>query len=261
MNIKENLKSSDVRISIFIPAYNAGKFLGDVIERIPDSCWSKVLKVFIINDGSSDDTQEVIEKLERSKSQIQGYSFSSNKGYGSVVRKGIELCISTDCTYAVCLHGDGQYPPEKIPEFISYMYSNHIDILQGSRHAQNTALKGGMPLYKYFAGKFLTLLENFVFGLSMTDYHSGYLLYSKRALLAVPFEHLSKSFDFDLEVIASAKSLNLKIDEQPIPTRYADEESYLNPINYGFRVLYVLWKYLRGYYKKLILNSTISHPL
>ena len=164
------------------------------------------------------------------------------------VRKGIELSQSVDPEFCVCLHADGQYPPEKIDEFIRFMVTNGVDLLQGSRHKAGTALRGNMPLYKYFFGKLLVFLENMIFGLRITDYHSGYLFYSRKALSKIPFEQLSSSFDFDLEVIASARARNLKIEELAIPTHYGNEKSYLNPISYGLRVLRVLFRYAVGAY-------------
>jgi len=104
-------------------------------------------------------------------------------------------------------------------------------------------------MYKFVAGKALGWLENRVFGLDLTDYHSGFLFYSRRALNAIPFHRLSSSFDFDLEMIASAQQCGLRIGELGIPTHYGDEKSYLNPITYGLRVLRVLFKYKTGQYK------------
>ena len=120
--------------------------------------------------------------------------------------------------------------------------------MQGSRHKDGTAREGGMPLYKIVGGKVLTALENAVFGLKMTDYHSGYIFYSRRALESIPFDRLSYSFDFDLEVIACARCRGLKVDELGIPTHYGDEKSYLNPITYGMRVLRVMLRYRMGGY-------------
>lgn len=237
-----------VSISVFIPAYNAEKTVGSVLARIPNAAWRLIDTVFVLNDGSSDKTVEIVEDLKASYPKIHLHSFAQNRGYGDAVRKGLQLCRERGSDYVVCLHADGQYPPEKMPEFVRYMHENGIDILQGSRHRDGTALKGGMPLYKHIAGKCLTRLENLVFGLELTDYHSGYMFYSKRALHVLPIEKLSRSFDFDVEVIASAKCRGLKIDELGIPTHYGDEESHLNPIDYGFRVLNVMFRYMRGYY-------------
>ena len=105
-----------------------------------------------------------------------------------------------------------------------------------------------MPLYKDILGKCMTWLENLVFGLQLTDYHSGYMLYSRKAVAMLPLEQLSHSFDFDVEVIAASRRRGLKIDEQGIPTHYGEEESHLNPVTYAFRVFHVLWRYRRGHY-------------
>ena len=121
--------------------------------------------------------------------------------------------------------------------------------LQGSRHKDDTALAGGMPKYKWLSGKILTWMENRTFGLRMTDYHSGFLVYSRRAASTIPFDQLSTYFDFDLEVIASARARGLMVDELGIPTRYADEDSHLNPIWYGLRCLRVMIRYRMGRYR------------
>lgn len=238
------------RLSIFVPAYNAGRHLEQTIARIPEAIWPEVKSCWIINDGSSDNTGEIAEDLSERNNRIRPVHFERNSGYGAVVRKGLALCREDSCEVAACLHADGQYPPESIPEFFESVISDGFDILQGSRIASGTALSGGMPLYKYMAGKTLTFFENAVFGLTMTDYHSGYLFYGRRALSKIPFERLSRSFDFDLEVIASARARGMKVGELPIPTRYADEKSHLNPIHYGLRVVGVMGKYLMGRYKE-----------
>ena len=234
---------------VFIPAYHAAKTLPDVLKRIPDSAWEQITAVYIINDGSRDETETVVQKLLTAHPKIHLHSFPENRGYGHAVRQGLSFAQQDRAEYAVCLHADGQYPPEYMAEFVADMARDRIDILQGSRHLAGTARQGGMPLYKLVAGKILVWLENAVFGLNLTDYHSGYVFYSRRALTSIPFERLSPSFDFDLEVIASARTGGLAIAEQAIPTRYADEKSHLNPITYGLRVLRVLLRYQLGAYR------------
>jgi hypothetical protein len=105
-----------------------------------------------------------------------------------------------------------------------------------------------MPLYKVAGNWALGHLERRVLDLPMTDFHSGYLVYGPRALAQLPFAALSDSFDFDLEVIASARARGLAVSEAPIPTHYGDEVSYLNPWTYGMRVLRVLWRFRKGHY-------------
>lgn len=238
--------------SIFMPAYNAHKTLESVLDRIDEKSWKQIQSFWIINDGSVDKTGELIDIISKSNSKVKPIHFQDNQGYGNAVRKGLSLCKEDGCEIAICLHADGQYPPEVISEFSNYMLINKIDILQGSRLASGTALQGGMPLYKLIAGKVLTFFENKTFHLHMSDYHSGFLLYSRKALDTIPFQLLSKSFDFDLEVIACARAKGLRIHELPIPTRYAQEKSYLNPITYGLRVVKVMIKYKKGFYHHLV---------
>jgi glycosyltransferase involved in cell wall biosynthesis len=230
-----------------MPAYNAEKTIAAVLERISGDVWNTVQSLWIVDDGSTDNTALEITRQKEKFNAIKIISFEQNRGYGSAVKAGLKAVCREQVDYAICLHADGQYPPEFILPFIERAEKDRIDILQGSRHAEGTALKGGMPLYKYIAGKFLTAVENSVFRLKLTDYHSGFLCYSRRAL-TLPFHTFSTSFDFDLEVIACARKHGMRISEIPIPTRYGDEISHLNPITYGFRVLGVLLKYLAGKY-------------
>lgn len=235
-------------LSIFIPAYNAAATLGETVERIPKDLWADIGTVTVIDDGSTDATAAVARDLARKHAKLGLFSFERNRGYGQAVRRGLGFCRESGSEFSACLHADGQYPPERLVQFIGHMRRNRIDILQGSRHREGTARAGGMPLYKIAAGRALTWMENRCFGLALTDYHSGFLVYSRRALRTLPFEKLSGYFDFDLEVIASARAHGLSIDELGIPTRYAGETSYLNPWKYGLKALRVMMKYRIGHY-------------
>lgn len=234
-------------VSLFVPAYNAEKTLEGVVNRIPADLWPRIGSVFIINDGSRDDTGRRAALLASRNPKVRVVDFPANRGYGAVVKTGLSFIREEGSDWAVCLHGDGQYPPEKIPELIK-KGEEGADLIQGSRHAAGTAREGGMPLYKWVAGKGLVALENRVFGLSMTDYHSGFLVYGRKVLEQVNFDRLSGSFDIDLEIIASARAAGLRVAEIPIPTKYGDEDSHLNPVTYGLRTLKVMGKYVLGKY-------------
>lgn len=235
--------------TIFIPAYLAEHTLEAVIERIPKELWDSICTVLVINDGSPDDTSGVVRRIAERHPKVRLHEQTVNQGYGSAVRRGLKLALETPAQYIVCLHADGQYPPEKLPEFLPYMAERGVDVLQGSRHKLGTARAGGMPRYKVLAGRILTWLENRTFDLEMTDYHSGFMLYSRRAAEQIPFERLSYYFDFDLEVIASARARGLRVDELGIQAHYGDEESHLNPILYGLRCLRVMLRYRLGRYR------------
>lgn len=237
--------------TIFIPAYNAAKTLPGVLERIPSELWDDCVACFVISKASRDNTLEVAESLKSKYPKLDWVGGDTNLGYGDSVRTGLTACLGVESETIVCLHGDGQYPPEELPSMLREMQSRELDILQGSRHKLNTARDGGMPLYKVVGGKVLTWLENRVFDMSMTDYHSGYMIYSRKALDTLPIDHLSYYFDFDIEAIAAARAMGLKIDEVGIPTHYGDEESYLNPWVYGLRCLRVMGLFMIGKYHRL----------
>jgi glycosyltransferase involved in cell wall biosynthesis len=239
-------------ISILIPSYNAEKTLRSVIERIPASLWDSIAHLYLINDGSNDRTGSVITELTKENKICIPLQHPINYGYGAAVKNGLHCCRSDGCDYAVCLHADGQYPPELIERGIHKMEVDKIDLLQGSRIASGTALSGGMPFYKYLCGQMLTKIENMVFKLTLTDYHSGFLMYDRPILNALTTDRLSNSFDFDLEMIASARASGFVIGEMPIPTRYAGEKSYLHPVKYGIQVLQVLFRYTMGKYNGVL---------
>jgi len=238
-------------LGIFVPAYEAGQTLDTLLRRIPEAVWEKVKVLAVIDDGSHDETSQIVRHWMKKKKEMVLERFPENRGYGAAVRRGLAICRQENCKQAVCLHADGQYPPEQIMLALQTMSDRGWDLLQGSRHLGGTALQGGMPLYKYLAGKWLTLMENFCFGIRLTDYHSGFLVYHENSLQLIPFEKLSGYFDFDLEVIATACAKGLKVGEMAIPTRYAGEISHLNPWRYGVHVLVVLLRYLRGHYARL----------
>jgi glycosyltransferase involved in cell wall biosynthesis len=235
-----------VSLAAVIPAYNAARHLPGVIQRLVASAPPALQRILVVDDGSTDGTAAVADRLATSDPRITVVRRLRNGGYGAAMKDG--LSAAAGVTTVACVHADGQYSPEALARLVAELEARGLDLLQGSRIAAGTALSGGMPLYKYLANAGLNLLENLTLGLRLTDYHSGYLIYGARALAQIPFGRLSDSFDFDLEVIASARATGLRVGEAPIPTHYGDEVSHLRPIPYGLRVLRVLWRYRRGHY-------------
>jgi glycosyltransferase involved in cell wall biosynthesis len=235
-------------LGILIPAYNAEHTLPGVVARIPFDRLGPTL-VRVINDGSRDGTARVAASL--GDSRISVINLPSNRGYGGAVKRGLASLTAAGAHVVACVHADGQYAPEELPDLLADLQSRGLDLLQGSRIAGGRALAGGMPIYKYLAGQMLTALENQVIAAGFSDYHSGYLIYGPRALALLPFAALSNHFEFDLEVIACAKATGLRVGERPIPTHYGDEISYLDPIRYGLDVLDVLTRFRAGHYHRL----------
>ncbi|MFQ3578374.1 MAG: hypothetical protein SNJ52_05120, partial [Verrucomicrobiia bacterium] len=125
-------------------------------------------------------------------------------------------------------------------------------IVQGSRMLSGGALKGGMPLIRYIPNRALTFLENITFGTKMADFHSGYMLYSRKLLEDVPFERLQNNYNFDAEMIILAQLRGMETKQIGIPTRYDGEISSLDPIPYGINVLRMMGRYIKGHYRDLL---------
>jgi glycosyltransferase involved in cell wall biosynthesis len=239
-------------LGILIPAYNAERTLPGVVARIPFQRLGPTV-VQVINDGSRDDTGAVARSL--GDARVSVVDLPSNRGYGGAVKRGLELLKAAGANTVACVHADGQYAPEELPNLLATMESRGLDLLQGSRIAGGRALAGGMPLYKYLAGQALTAMENRVIAAGLSDYHSGYLVYGSRTLALLPFPALSNGFEFDLEVIACVKAAGLRVGEHAIPTHYGDEISYLDPIRYGLDVLAVMARFRAGCYHRLLAGS------
>ncbi len=249
---QENRRLNESGIFIIMPAYNAGETVAKVFARIPADFKEKVERFVVVDDGSTDNTSAALSLLSRDFSNLTVLKHDINRGYGAAQKTLLSHALSRGARIVVGLHADGQYSPEKLPEIIAPLETREADLVQGSRMLKGGALRGGMPFYKYIGNKMLTALENASFGIRLAEYHSGYMAYSRKLLLRVPFDRLSNSFDFDLDMIVCTKILGLPIREIAIPTIYAGEKSHLNSFKYGFDVLAVVLKYRRGYYHELL---------
>ena len=146
----------------------------------------------------------------------------------------------------VMLHPDGQYPPELIPAMVEPILTGRADLVLGSRLAVPGMARGnGMPIWKYVANRFLTIIENWIMGTRLTEAHTGFRAYSRHMLLTIPFLRNSLDFVFDSEVILQASYFGLRIEEVPAPCRYFEDMSSV-----GFKAstvygLKTLWACLR----------------
>lgn len=236
---------------IVMPAYNVEKKIVSVFERIPKDIWYKISEVVVVNDGSTDMTLEKIKEIQKKWGEkIILLDKPLNEGYARAQKDGFKKALELGGDLFVLLHSDGQYAPEIMQSLLGPLEKGEADIVQGSRMlSKKDALRGGMPVYKFISNIILSTLENWVYGLRFAEYHSGYMLYSRRALEVVPFQKLSDTYHFDGEMLFVGAKKGLRVKEMPIPTLYADEKSNLKPIQYGFNVLGIMVKYLFGKYE------------
>jgi len=234
----------DLKVAIFIPAYNAAKTLPIVIDRIPEDVKKSAAEIFIVDDASQDNTYligigyQALNPLPN----LKVFRNEKNKGYGGNQKYAYSYAIENGFDIVVMLHGDAQYAPEKISYLLEPFIRGEADMVFGSRMAGHP-LKGGMPIHKFIGNKFLTAVANLVLSTNLSEYHSGYRVYSCEALKKVPFMKCSDDFHFDTEIIIQFKLKGLRIAERPIPTYYGQERCNVNVISYGLNVLKSLGEY------------------
>jgi glycosyltransferase involved in cell wall biosynthesis len=246
--------------AIVIPSYRAEKTLPSVLPRIPEAFWDNGVAI-IVNDKSPDKTGEVAEGLKNRWPGLDVIHHEINRGYGGAQKTGLKRGLDLGAGVFAVLHSDGQYAPEMVLNLMEPILKGKAQIVQGSRMAGGGALRGGMPYVRYVPNRVLTFLENIVFGTRMADFHSGYMLYSRILLESAPFEQLQNNYNFDAEMIVVAHLLGMECAQIPIPTRYDDEVSSLDPIPYGINVLKMMARHLGGHYRKLVRKGGKSSSL
>jgi glycosyltransferase involved in cell wall biosynthesis len=241
------------KIVIVIPAYLARETLPAVLERLPAHVHEEVYRIVVVEDIGPNMERSTTPELSSVYPKLKILVHDRNRGYGAAQKTGFRHALELGADVVALLHADGQYAPEIIADLYSPLVRGDADVVLGSRmHSVRSAWRGGMPLYKVIANVSLTRIENIAYGMRMSEYHSGYMLYSRRALEAIPFERLSDTFHFDGEMLLMAGKCGLVVADMPIPTHYGDEDSHLQPIKYGIEVLNVIRKNFVGYYDALL---------
>ena len=232
------MKNNKKIIAVF-PAYNAEKTLKQTLDDIPKG-W--VDEIILVDDASTDDTVILSRSLG-----IKTFAHQKNIGYGGNQKTCYQKALEAGADIVVMVHPDHQYDPSNIPQAVLPIIYNEADAVFGSRMMiLRQARKGGMPLWKYAANIFLTKLANFILRAKLTEYHSGFRAYSKKALEVLPFERNSNNFIFDTEIIIQLLNYKFRIKEIPIPTRYFKNASTINfyqSLVYGLGIVFLLGEY------------------
>ncbi len=242
------------KVVVVMPAYNAEKTLKTTYEELP---FDIVDDVVLVDDKSSDHTSALAREIG-----IQHViTHEQNLGYGgnqkSCYRKALEL----DADITIMVHPDYQYTPKLVPAMADIIASGLYDAVLASRILGKGALRGGMPLYKYIANRFLTLTQNILIGQKLSEYHTGYRAFSKRILQTIDFESNSDDFVFDNQMICQVFHADFEIAEVTCPTKYFEEASSINfarSTTYGLGVLKTsmqYWASKRGLIKPRIFQA------
>jgi glycosyltransferase involved in cell wall biosynthesis len=226
------------KVIVVMPAFNAAKTLKRTVDDLPRD---KIADVILVDDGSRDDTIRIAKTLG-----LTVFTHTRNFGYGANQKTCYTEALKSDATIVVMVHPDYQYDPTLLPELIRPIEVGTADVVFGSRMMGVSALRQGMPWWKYLANKSLTALENRVFRLHLSEFHTGYRAYSRKVLEQVNFRANSDGFIFDQEIVAQMVECGLRITEVPVPVRYFPEASSTNlvtSITYGLGILRLLFRY------------------
>jgi glycosyltransferase involved in cell wall biosynthesis len=222
------------RIAVVLPAYNAASTLRQTYAEIPHDI---VDDVILTDDHSRDDTATIAREIG-----IHTLEHASNRGYGDNQKTCYAAALARGADIVVMLHPDYQYTPKLVTAMASMIASDQYDVVLGSRILGRGALAGGMPFYKYVFNRVLTLIENILVGQKLSEYHTGYRAWSRRAIEALPLEVCSNDFVFDNEMLAQSIYAGFRIGEISCPTKYFPEASSINfrrSVIYGIGVLRV----------------------
>lgn len=226
------------KIIVVLPAYNAEKTIEKTYRDIPHDI---VDEVILVDDKSRDHTTEVAKRLG-----ITTYVHEKNLGYGGNQKTCYTQALKKGADIVVMLHPDYQYPPRLVTAMAALISCGEFDVVLGSRILGGNSLKGGMPLYKYVANRFLTAAENLITHQKLSEYHTGYRAYSREVLLNLPILENSDDFIFDNEILTQVFYFGYRIGEISSPCSYNVDCSSINvprSLVYGLGVLQNSFRY------------------
>jgi glycosyltransferase involved in cell wall biosynthesis len=227
------------KVVVVMPAYNAGRTLRMTYEELPKESVSLVI---LVDDGSTDATLEIARELN-----LEVFVHNRNYGYGANQKTCYTEALKAAADIVVMVHPDYQYDPTLLPQLIAPITRGEADLVLGSRLKGGSAIQQGMPWWKYLGNRLLTWLENRIFGLALSEFHTGYRAFRREVLEAVNFTMNSDGFVFDQEIIAQAVATRFRIVEIAVPVRYFREASsatFAQSVVYGLRILLLLGRFL-----------------
>ena len=224
------------KVVVVMPAYNAARTLRRTYDEV--MAQGLVDEIILVDDASRDETVAIASGLPR----VQVHVHPRNRGYGGNQKSCYRLALAAGADIVVMVHPDYQYTPKLLPAMVSMVASGLFACVIGSRILGGSAVRQGMPRWKYYANRLLTLLENVLLGAKLSEYHTGYRAFSADLLRQLPLERNSDDFVFDNQMLAQVLWLGPKIGEVSCPNAYFPEASSINfrrSLRYGFGCLAV----------------------
>ena len=232
------------KIIVVLPAYNAAQTLERTVKDLP----ALVDEIILVDDKSNDETAALARRLG-----LSVFERNKNGGYGANQKTCYRLALEHGADIIVMIHPDYQYDPKLTKYFAEFIGDDYFDVMLGTRiRSRQEALAGGMPLYKYLSNRALTILENFVSGQNLSEWHTGMRAYKRLVLENIAWSSNSDDFVFDSQVLFQIVAQKYRIGEIPVPVRYFKEASSINfrrSLKYGIGTVVISLKYMFGLVK------------
>jgi len=242
------------KVIVVMPAYNAERTVALTVRSLPPGCADEII---LVDDASQDRTVEVARALG-----LRVIVRESNAGYGANQKTCYREALRRGADYIVMVHPDYQYDPRVVPAMVHILRCDICDVILGNRiRTRREALCCGMPRYKYWSNRLLTLVENIALGQNLGEFHSGLRAYTRRVLETVPFENNADDFLFDTELLVQAVRFGFRLGDVPVPVRYGGDASSINfvsSVRYGLGTLATVakfWVDRLGLYQPRIFQS------
>ncbi|MEZ4895137.1 MAG: glycosyltransferase family 2 protein [Saprospiraceae bacterium] len=223
------------KVVVVLPAYNAAKTLEKTYKEVPGDL---VDEVVLCDDNSRDNTAALAGEIGIKHIIVH----EQNKGYGGNQKSLYNKALELNADIVIMLHPDYQYTPKLIPSMVNIIGEDLYPVVIGSRILGMGARRGGMPMYKYIANRFLTFTQNLLIHYKLSEYHTGYRAFSREVLESINFNQNSDDFVFDNEMLSQIIYAGFDIGEVTCPTKYFEEASSINfsrSMKYGLGVLRV----------------------
>ncbi len=203
-------------LAAIIPAYNAGRHLSAVIDRV--AAYVPRHRIVVVDDGSKDDTRAVAKE-----SGVVVVVHPVNQGKGAAIRSGIARAQELGVPFGIMLDADGQHSPDEIPAFMARQKETNADVVVGNRLVNPENMPWLRKATNYVTSGVVSLLA----GCRVEDSQNGYRLI--RLDLFKKFPLTTSRYEIESEMIIRAGRAGGKFASVPIKTIYAGEASFINP--------------------------------
>lgn len=234
------IRPTSPHLQILVLAYQAETTIAEVLSQVPEVVPGWRTSVVVVDDASSDRTADRARAWadRAGRRDVTVLERPRNLGYGGTQTAAIRAAIDAEVDAVVMVHGDGQHPPELVPDLVRPLLDDEADAVFGSRMlTRGAARRGRMPLVRYLGNRSLSAAQNLLTGAALSEWHSGFRAYGLSVLSDADLDGLTSGFDFDTAITLQLLERGARIVELPVPTHYGDEVSRVDLVRTGARIL------------------------